>query len=184
MTSRTPLIYLAVVIVAVIGGFFVYEGFLKEQDTGETQTEVTTPSEEEPGSSEFTPPPGARQENFTGDMPMMPDGFNETLGAFMPGLFNDTLGVSGIFRDLLMGLSTIADEEGTSEDALGLVTEMEGRLSEAVEGQELDEEQTALVDSLTEMMDEVRELAEEGASPADILETVMPQRRPPNPDPS
>ena len=178
MTSRTPLIYLAVVVVAVIGGFFVYEGFLKERDTGETQTEVTTPSEEEPGSSEFTPPPGAGPPNFTGDLPMMPGGFNETQGDFVPGLFNDTLGVSGIFRDLLMGLSTMADEGGTSENILDLVTELEERLSEAVEGQELDEEQTALVASLTDMMEEVREMAERGDLPADILKAVKPQREP------
>lgn len=167
MSSRTPLIYLAIVLIAVIGGLFVYENFLTEVDTGEPETDETTPLEEEPSSSEFTPPiGGAKPENITENMPMRPSGFN------------DTLGISSIFRDLLMGISTIVEDEGTSEDVLDLVTELEEKLSESIEGQELDEDQTAFVENLTEMLEEVREMAEEGTSPADILEKVRSQRQP------
>lgn len=167
MNSRTPLIYLTVVIAALIGGFFIYDGFLKEPDAGEPNTDDTTPSGEEQSPSEFTPPTEEEwPKNMTGDIPMRPDGFN------------DTLGISSVFRDLLTGISTIAEEKGTSEDVLVLVTELEEKLNDTIEGQELDEEQTAFVENLTNMLTEVREMAEEGASPAAILDKVRPQRRP------
>ena len=55
---------------------------------------------------------------------------------------------------------------------------MEEKFNETIEGHELDEEQSAFVENLMHMLDEVREMAEEGYSPTDIVEAVKPQRQP------
>ena len=55
-----------------------------------------------------------------------------------------------------MDMSTKSEEGGASGDILDIQTEME-KFNETIEGQELDEEQSAFVENLTHMLDEVRE---------------------------
>ena len=99
-------------------------------------------------------------------------------GSGMQAGLNDTLGLKDIIVGLMTGLSEISENEGTAEDIIDLVEELETKLDTAVDGIDLDEGQVAMVEQIKVQLDLVRELAENGSSVESILEQIRPQRRP------
>ncbi len=95
-----------------------------------------------------------------------------------PEVLDDDLGLFGLSRSLLTELMQIIEDEGTGIDVIDLVDRTEIQLNETIKDIDLSDDQLALVESHYETLDKMRELAESGASPAQIAEEIRPNKRP------
>ena len=89
----------------------------------------------------------------------------------------DNLGLMNISRTLLTGLKQIVVDEGTGLDVIDLVDRTEVQLNETIKDVDLSGDQLLLVENLYGTLDKMKDLAESGASPAQISETLRPNKR-------
>jgi hypothetical protein len=95
-----------------------------------------------------------------------------------PEVSDDDLGLMSLSRSLLTELMQIIEDEGTGIDVIDLADMTELQLNETIKDVDLSDDQLALVESHYETLDKMRELAESGASPAQIAEEIRPNKRP------
>lgn len=127
-----------------------------EEDTSETEPPL--PPTEEEGRPDLEDRPDVEME----DKPPM----------------DDELGVFNLTRTFITGLETIIDEEGTTVNVLDLVGNIEVQLTEITQGIDLTDEQTSMVQSLSDTLNTARDLAQDGESPSVILSQIQPDNRP------
>ena len=92
-------------------------------------------------------------------------------------ILEDDLGLMNISRVLLSDLKQIVAKEGTGLDVIDLVGRTEIVLNETIKDVDLSDDQLPLVENLYGTLDNMKELAENGACPAQIAETIRPSKR-------
>lgn len=90
----------------------------------------------------------------------------------------DELGIYELSMSFLTNMRTIVDEEGSVVEVLELVNETQVQLDDTIAGLNLIEPQLQMVHSLQDTLNEAKELAETGESPANILDEIRPNKRP------
>ncbi len=147
MNEKTILALASILLIFGVGGYIMHQANNAQPEDG---TAVELPQEEMPN-------PPSRPEDQLKDV-------------------DDELGLMNIIREFSMGVKKIVEDEGTGINVLDLVTETEGLLNETITGVELTDEQSLMVENFTDNLDFVKDMAESGASPAEIADALRPKK--------